>query len=92
LQDPRSLAISYRAIFFVSAASAVTPVLAGICGVFIGGSLWVALEGLAFTVPALALVAPTRSNIERRQREIDALGSPLSLGQALMDSTAPRRN
>ena len=40
----------------------------------------------------LALVAPTRRNIERKQREFGAAGSPLSGGPALLDYTPPRRN
>jgi hypothetical protein len=89
-EDSRGLALSYRAIFFVSAAYAMTPFLVGVCGVFIGGSLWIALEGLAFTVPALTLVAPTRRNIERRQREIQEAGGTLSLGRALMETPISR--
>jgi hypothetical protein len=78
-----ALAGSYRANFYVGLGLAVSPALFGLCGVFIGDSLWVYLVGLAFTLVALWMIAPTRQNIERRQREITAAGSPLSLLDAL---------
>lgn len=88
--DPRSLATSYRAIFAVSAAYAITPFLVGCAGFFIGGSSWIALEGLVFTIPALGVIAPTRHNIDRRQREIVEAGGTLSLGHALMETPLGR--
>ena len=54
--------------------------------------LWIYLVGLSFALAGFAIIAPTRANIERKQQKIQASGSPLSLGQALLDSTPPRRN
>jgi hypothetical protein len=44
--------------------------------VFIGGSLWICLVGLAFALVGFWMIAPTRLDIERKQREITAAGSP----------------
>ncbi len=90
--DPQRLADSYRSAFFVGIGFAHVPALCGIVGVFVGGSLWIYLVGLPFALAGLGLIAPTRGNIERKQREVDATGSSLSLGQALVDSTPPGRN
>jgi len=56
---------------------------------FLGGSLWIYLVGLAFGLVGLWMIAPTRSDIERRQREITAAGSPLSLLDALISVPWP---
>jgi hypothetical protein len=64
--------------------------LFGFCGVFIGGSLWICLVGLAFALVMLWMIAPSRLDIERRQREISAGGSPLSLLDALSAPPAKR--
>ena len=58
---------------------------------FLGGSLWIYLVGLAFGLVGLWMIAPTRSDIERRQREITAAGSPLSLLDALISVPWPYR-
>jgi hypothetical protein len=63
--------------------------LFGFVGVFIGGSLWIYLVGLAFAVVAFWMIAPTRLDIERKQREITAAGSPLSLLDALTTFPTP---
>lgn len=81
--SPGALAGSYRASFYVGLGLAQSPALFGLAGVFIGDSLWIYLVGLAFTLVALWMIAPTRQDIERRQREITAAGSPLSLLNAL---------
>ncbi|HEV8621350.1 MAG TPA: hypothetical protein VGR33_00445, partial [Actinomycetota bacterium] len=70
--------------------SANSAALFGFVGVFIGGSFWLYLLGLAFALPGLALIAPTRADIERRQRQIEAQGSSLSLLDALIDIPPPR--
>jgi hypothetical protein len=89
---PQTLAESHRSAFFTGIGFAHAPALFGVAGVFVGGSLWIYLVGLPFALAGMTLIAPTRHNIEWKQREIDALGSPLSLGQAIMDSTLPGRN
>jgi hypothetical protein len=86
----QTLAASYRAVLFIGVGSANSAALFGFVGVFIGGSFWLYLLGLAFALPGLALIAPTRADIERRQREIEAQGSSLSLLDALIDIPPPR--
>ena len=81
--SPEALAGSYRASFYMGLGLAQSPAPFGLAGVFIGDSLWIYLVGLAFTLVALWMIAPTRQDIERRQREITAAGSPLSLLDAL---------
>jgi hypothetical protein len=88
-QSPRHLASSYRAMFFIGVGMATSAALFGICGIFIGGSLWIYLISLPFALGGLAIIAPTRANIERKQAQIQTLGSPLSLGQALLAPSEP---
>jgi O-antigen/teichoic acid export membrane protein len=78
------LANWYRALFFVGVGMAVSAVMWGFVGVFLGGSLWIYLLGLAFGLVGLWMIAPTRTDIERKQREITAAGSSLSLLDALI--------
>jgi hypothetical protein len=87
--SPEALAGSYRARFFIGVGLAQSAALFGLAGVFIGGSLWIYLVGLAFGLVAFWMIAPTRLDIERRQREITAAGSPLSLLNALTTVPTP---
>jgi hypothetical protein len=84
-----ALARYYRALFFIEVGVAVAAALWGLVGVFLVGSLWIYLVGLAFGLIGLWMIAPTRSDIERRQREIAAAGSPLSLLDALISVPTP---
>ena len=81
--SPETLARYYRALFFIGVGVAADAALLGFVGVFLGESLWIYLVGLAFGLVGLWMIAPTRSDIERRQREITPAGSPLSLLDAL---------
>jgi O-antigen/teichoic acid export membrane protein len=87
--SPEALARHYRALFFIGVCAAADAALLGFVGVFLGGSLWIYLVGLAFGLVGLWMIAPTRSDIERRQREIIAAGSPLSLLDALISVPRP---
>ena len=84
-----ALAGSYRALFFIGVGVAEAAALWGFAGVFLGGSLWIYLVGLAFGLVGLWMIAPTRSDIELRQREITAAGAPLSLLDALISVPGP---
>ncbi|MGH2724531.1 MAG: hypothetical protein ACRDI0_09775 [Actinomycetota bacterium] len=79
-----ALAASYRTTFFVGLAFGESAALYGFVAVFLVGGLLPYLAGLAVSVIGFAIIAPTRSNIERRQAEIAAGGSSLSLAAALM--------
>jgi hypothetical protein len=87
--SPEALARHYRALFFIGVSAAADAALLGFVGVFLSGSLWIYLVGLAFGLVGLWMIAPTRSDIERRQREITAAGSPLSLLDALISVPRP---
>ena len=91
-ETPETLASSYRARFFTCVGMAEAAGLFGLSGAYIAGSGWIYLVGLPFALAGFALIAPTRGNIERSQQQITGLGSPLSLGQALMQPTLPGRN
>jgi len=69
---------------FIGIGCADSVALFGFVGIFIGGTIWLYLLGLAFALPGLALIGPTRADIERRQQQIAAQGSSLSLLEALM--------
>jgi hypothetical protein len=84
-----ALARYYRALFFIEVGVAVAAASWGLVGVFLTGSLWIYLVGLAFGLVGLWMIAPTRSDIERRQREVTAAGSPLSLLDALTTVPTP---
>jgi hypothetical protein len=81
----KALAGTYRAWFFIEIGLAEAAGLFGFVGVFLTLGYWVYLLGLAFALAGLWLAAPTRSDIERRQREISAAGSSLSLLDALIE-------
>lgn len=85
--SPERLGASYRSNICSRIGLAEFPVLAGIVGAFIGGSLWIYLIGLALGLLGLSFAAPSARDIRRRQEDIAARGSPLSLLEAL---TAPR--
>ena len=87
--SPEALAHVYRAWFFIGVGVSSAAALWGFVGVLLGGSLWIYLVGLAFGLVGLWMIAPTRSDIERRQCEITAAGSPLSLLDALISVPRP---
>jgi hypothetical protein len=84
-----SLLASYRATFFLQIGAAEAAALVGFIASFVTGSLWTYSVGLAFALAGLCLAAPSRSNIERGQEQLAAMGSPLSLGCALTSVVAP---
>jgi hypothetical protein len=84
-----ALARVYRALFFIGVGVTSAAALSGFVGVFQGGSLWIYLVGLAFGLVGLWMIAPTRSDIERRQREITSAGSSFSLLDALISVPWP---
>ncbi|MGH8262139.1 MAG: hypothetical protein ACRET4_01565 [Steroidobacteraceae bacterium] len=81
---PERLATNYRAGLFIGIGLAEAPALFGIATTLVVGSWWIYLVGLAFSLIGFVLIAPTRGKIQRRQEEIQAAGSPLSLGRAVM--------
>lgn len=81
--SPEPLAAAYRAAFFLQIAFTESPALMGFAFTFLAQAAWPYLLGLAFTAVGLALAAPSRAALARRQAEITAAGLPLSLVEAL---------
>jgi len=77
------LARAYSESTFIGLGLAQSVVLVSFVGVFVTNALWVYIEGLAISLIGAAWVAPTASNLERRQRQIAATGSHLLLRDAL---------
>jgi hypothetical protein len=80
------LASSYRSNVFLRIGFAESAALSGLVGFLIVDGLWVYVVGMGFSLIGLWLAAPSGRDIQRRQEEIAALGSPLSLLQALTRS------
>jgi hypothetical protein len=81
--SPQRLARSYRTNEFIRIGLAEAAVFAGLVGAFVGGSLWIYMVAMAPGLFRLSLAAPSVRNIQRRQEEINARGSVLSLVEAL---------
>lgn len=78
-----ALAESYRKLFFLGFALNEIPLLVSFALCFVENGLWPYLIALPFFLIGMALIAPSRRNFERRQAQIHAQGSVLSLGRAL---------
>lgn len=81
--DARSLAESYRSNLLLGIALNQAPLLLSFLLCFITDELWPYLLDLPFYLIGMALIAPGRRNLNRRQKQISAQGSALSLGRAL---------
>jgi hypothetical protein len=81
---PELAAALYRAKFFLRLGLALAPSGMGFALMFLAGRLLFSLAGVAISLLALALSAPTQGDIERHQRQINAEGSSVSLLQALL--------
>jgi F0F1-type ATP synthase membrane subunit c/vacuolar-type H+-ATPase subunit K len=82
--SPQELAGSFRSKLFIGIGSAESAALVAFVGTFVMGTWWIYLVGMSFALIGLLLVGPTRHEIARRQEEVVARGSPLSLVAALM--------
>ncbi|MEX2458959.1 MAG: hypothetical protein WD770_08240 [Actinomycetota bacterium] len=83
--DVQTVAGSYRGLVLISFGLAHSVALMGFVLVFITGYRWTFAAGLGVALPLLALVAPTRADIERRQRQVTAAGSAVSVSRAVQD-------
>jgi hypothetical protein len=88
--SPEALAGSYRVLFFLGVGLAEVPALLAMAVVLLRGSFWICLVGLPFALAGMWMVAPSHRDIERRQREITAAGSPHSLLDALIAAPPAR--
>jgi len=87
-----TVAGSYVSTVWLGIALAQSAAFFGVASVFITGDLWLYVEGLVFAILGMVLIAPTRRNIERRQRRIEAEGSSLSLLDALVATPSQGRD
>jgi hypothetical protein len=85
--SPGALAGSYRVLFFLGIGFAEIPALCATAVLLLRGSLWIYFVGLPFALVGMWIAAPSRRDIERRQREISATGSNLSLLAALISAS-----
>jgi hypothetical protein len=92
--DTRSesaLAESYRQLFFLGFALAEGPLLLSFTICMIREELWPYLVALPLYLVGMAVIAPSRRNLARRQERIQRQGSMLSLSRALSRLPSPRR-
>lgn len=85
--NPDSLRQSYVATFMLGTAVALSSALIGFVLVFITGHIEPLFVGMVFSLVGLAMIAPTRREIERREQELRSKGSPLSLVDVLVSTT-----
>ena len=81
--SPDTLALSYKSNFFVAYALNESPLLISFVLTFVTSELWPYLVELPLWLVGLGLMAPTNGNLAKRQQEITAQGSTLSLVDAL---------
>jgi F0F1-type ATP synthase membrane subunit c/vacuolar-type H+-ATPase subunit K len=84
-----SLQGQMRTVMFLGLAIAEVPGLIGIVAAIARESLWLYLVGAAFSIVDMALIAPGRREIARRQRRLAEDRAPFDLTQALMLPAMP---
>ena len=87
-RDEPELARAYAARVMLGVAVAEVPVAIGFAGTLVAGEPWAVLVGAGSSLAALSFVAPTSADVDRRQAELAAVGSALSLRNALGDTGA----
>jgi hypothetical protein len=83
ISDAAKLAASYRAHLFLAFALNEIPLLIAFILCFLRGEWWPYLFDLPFFLVGMAIIAPGRNNLARRQRRIQEQGSGLSLLRAI---------
>lgn len=81
--SPSALAKSYRTNLFIGIAICEWVLFLAFVFSFIRQELWPYLIGLPMYLVAMAVIAPSQRNLERRQEQVQQQGSTLSVGQAL---------
>jgi hypothetical protein len=89
LNDPSQLAIGYRATVLLGLAFSESAFLWGFVAACLTRRAEIIFVGVPFMLVGLMLCAPTRREIERRQRELVSRGSTVSFVEALRGSSAP---
>ena len=88
-KDNRAVAGGFLSALIIGVAFAVTPAVMGFVLSIVQQARWPYVLALPFTLAGMALVAPTRAEIERRQQQMNERGSSIDLGRSLLES--PRR-
>lgn len=81
------LARAYQQRMFVGVAFGEAPALLGFVAAFQADAIWPYLVGMALSLIALGMVAPTEGDVERKETQLRAGGCAQSLREAL--SSAP---
>lgn len=84
-----SLGPAYWARLLMRSAGAAVPVLLGFLSTFASGHLWLVISGWIVTLVMLAMVAPTRRNIDRDQQYLNEKGCQRSLWSDLLEPRKP---
>jgi hypothetical protein len=83
VRNASHLALTYRTSFFVGFALVKAPLVMSFVLCFITQRSWPYLMALPLYLLGMALIAPSRHNLERKQEWIYQRGSNLSLARAL---------
>ena len=86
IESSESLAGSFKSETFICTGVADVPALAGFPWSLVAGAIWPFAFGLAVSIAVTAVGAPGVGYVRRRQEEIAARGSSLSLVAALKQS------
>jgi hypothetical protein len=81
--DEPGLASRYVTRILLGVAVSEVPFAVGFAGTLVADEPWPVLVGAGFGFAALSFVAPTDADVDRRQAELAAAGSALSLRGAL---------
>ncbi|HEX2296341.1 MAG TPA: hypothetical protein VHN37_13660 [Actinomycetota bacterium] len=81
--DESEVAGAYRTLFFLGFALVEVPLLLGFTLSYVQGELWPYLTELPLFVAGMTLIAPGRHNLDKRDEELRARGSVISLRHAL---------
>ncbi len=83
VSSEEALAESYRTLFFLSFALVEAPYLAAFVLTFVVDERIVVIAALPFYLLGMFMIAPLSGEMRRRQQQITAQGSALSLEDAL---------
>jgi hypothetical protein len=87
---PANLVQQYQALFLVGLALSESAALFGFVASFLADGFWPYLVGVALSAIGFALIAPTRSDIARRDEQLTFSGCSTSLRQALYSPAGPQ--
>lgn len=84
----KEIAATYRTLFFLGFALAEAPLLVNFVLTFVVDELWPFLMALPLYFVAMASIAPSRSNLDKRDEQLRGRGSTVSLRRALNEPIA----